>query len=118
MTRLAHLIAKYEGFYVTGSKPQRYNNPGDLRHSPNAQHAGDPDDIGQYKTPELGWEDLEAQLQKYAKRGLTLAQMIAVYAPGNENNTKAYLQFVAKGLGVSVDTPVALCLLVKDLPNV
>jgi hypothetical protein len=106
-SKLAQLIAQYEGFYVPGSLPQRDNNPGDLRHSPHSEHSGDPDAIGQIDTPQDGWEDLERQLQLYADRGMTLGQAIGEFAPPTENNTNAYLQFVCKGLGCSADTPVS-----------
>jgi hypothetical protein len=46
MTRLAKLIATEEGFFTSGSLPQRNRNPGDLRHSPHPQHPGDANAIG------------------------------------------------------------------------
>lgn len=110
MTLLARLIAKEEGFGIPGAVPTRDNNPGDLRHSPHSSHAGEgSNDIGIIDTPEDGWADLERQLQLYASRGLTLREMIVnYYAPANENNSGAYLNFICKGLGeISPDTLVS-----------
>src|SRR5277367_358231 len=87
VTKLAEAIAHEEGFYVTGSVPQRDNNPGDLRHSPHSFHTGsDPDGIGDIPTVADGWADLERQLQLYAARNLTVAQAIGEYAPPSDDN--------------------------------
>jgi hypothetical protein len=108
MTKLAKLIAQAEGFFKPGSLPQRRRNPGDLRHSPHSSHVGiDPDGIGIIPSAEDGWEDLERQLRIYAERGMTMRQMIAVYAPPNENNTTGYLERVCKGLQCGPDLPVS-----------
>lgn len=114
MTKLARLIAKEEGYGIPGSLPTRNNNPGDLRHSPHSQHSPDnPNGIGKIDTPEHGWADLERQLDLYAKRGLTLRDMIIdYYAPPEENDSEAYLAFVCKELGVDQRTPVTEALLI------
>ena len=109
MSKLAEAIAHEEGFYVPGSLPNRDNNPGDLRHSPHSFHtADDPNAIGQIDTPADGWEDLERQLAIYAKRGMTIEQMVYEYAPPSENNSKAYLDYVCQYVGCAPST------LVKD----
>lgn len=108
MTKLARLIAKEEGFGIPSSLPTRNHNPGDLRHSPHSQHdPAHPDAIGKIDTDADGWADLERQLVLYAKRGLTLREMIIdYYAPPEENNSEAYLAFVCKELGVDQRTSV------------
>lgn len=110
-TRLAQLIGRIEGWGKPGAIPTVDNNPGDLRHSPHSQHApGDPNAIGKIDTVAHGWEDLERQLQIYADRGMTLSQMVELYAPeGDNNDPQAYLQFLMIGLGngVGQDTPVS-----------
>lgn len=112
---LAELIAKEEGFGIPGAKPTRYNNPGDLRHSPHSAHKPDaPNDIGQIDTPEHGWEDLERQLVIFAERGLTLKQLVDIYAPPNENNTAKYLAFICTGLGLDSDCTVTDALTLQD----
>jgi hypothetical protein len=112
---LEELIAKEEGFGIPGSKPTRYNNPGDLRHSPHSSHtAASPNDIGQIDTEEHGWEDLTRQLEIFAERGLTLRQLVEIYAPPNENNTERYLAFLCKGLGLDDDCTVADALTLSE----
>ena len=102
MSRLAHLIAKEEGYGIPGAVPTRNNNPGDLRHSPHSFHKpNDPNGIGQIDTPEDGWADLERQLQLYAERGMSLQEAIYDFAPPSENNTIGYLNYVMVGLGVN-----------------
>lgn len=112
MSRLARLIAKEEGFGIPGALPTRNHNPGDLRHSPHSQHAADhPEAIGQIDTDEHGWQDLERQLVLYAKRGLTLRDMIInYYAPPGENDSEAYLAFICRELGVDQSCTVAQAL--------
>lgn len=111
MSRLAELIAREEGFFVPGSLPQRDNNPGDLRHAPNASHAGESANaIGIEPSAQTGWDDLERQLKLYASRGMTLAELVEVYAPPSENDTERYLNFLCIGLGVPSTTTVAQAL--------
>jgi hypothetical protein len=107
MTKLAYLISKMEGYGIPGAIPTTHNNMGDLRHSPHSQHPGDPNAIGVIDTIAHGWEDLERQLQIYANEGLTLQQMVALYAPPTENNTSNYLTFVCNGLGMTPDVKVS-----------
>jgi hypothetical protein len=107
-SKLAALIAQQEGFGIPGAQPTRKLNPGDLRHAPNASHAGEgPDDIGIEPTLADGWADLERQLQLYAERGMTLSEAIYEFAPPTENDSAAYLNFVCQGLGCTPDTTVA-----------
>lgn len=108
-TRLALLISKREGFGIPGKIPTTHNNPGDLRHSPHSSHdPAHPEAIGQIDNPADGWADLERQLHLFAGRGLTLGEMVVkYYAPSNENNSAAYLDFVCAGLSCSPDTLVS-----------
>jgi len=111
MSKLAQLIASEEGFFKSGSLPQRRNNPGDLRHSPHSSHEGEaPNDIGVIPTAAQGWEDLESQLQLDANRGWTLQQLVYTYAPPSENNSAQYLQYLCDGLGCTADTLVSAAL--------
>lgn len=106
MTLLAQLIAKQEGYGVPGALPTRSNNPGDLEHAPGEMHAPDaPNSVGSFATPEEGWEALDEQLQRYTveRPGITLRQTVYIYAPPNENDTAAYLQFVCEGLNCEPD---------------
>jgi len=108
MSRLAQLIAQREGFGVPGALPTRQNNPGDLVHAPGETHVpGEPDAIGSFENAEMGWDRLERQLTLYAERGLTLRQMVSIYAPPPENDTAAYLKFLCQGLNCHADTLVS-----------
>lgn len=110
MTKLARLIAQEEGFGIPGAIPTTHHNPGDLRHSPHSVHSGDPNAIGQIGSDAEGWADLERQLQLYAKRGLSLAELVMAYAPPNENDTSRYTQFLCDGLGLAPSDTVATAL--------
>lgn len=119
MTKLARLIAEQEGFFVPGTLPRRDNNPGDLRHSPHSSHdPGAPEAIGHIDTEADGWSDLERQLDLYAGRlvcqdpvtaapvpahYMNLRDAVYEFAPPNENNSAAYLEFVLNGFGGVVD---------------
>jgi len=108
VTKLAQLIAKMEGFGITGAIPTLRHNPGDLRHSPHSSHEGEgSNDIGIIDTDQDGWADLERQLELYAAHSMTLRAAIYAFAPPSENNSERYLNFVCQGLGCSPDIPVS-----------
>ena len=115
MSLLAQLVAKREGFGIPGALPTRNSNPGDLRHAPGETHAaGDPNGIGSFDSVAAGWAALEMQLRLYAQRGLTVGQMVALYAPpGDHNDTQGYLDFVCEGLGCTPDTLVSNALVIQ-----
>lgn len=107
-TKLAQLIARQEGFGVSGAIPTVRHNPGDLTHAPHASHEGiEPDAVGIEPDDAEGWADLERQLQLYADRQMTLRAAIYAYAPPAENDTESYLDFICRGLGCAPDTPVS-----------
>jgi hypothetical protein len=110
VSKLGEVIAKEEGYGIPGTLPTRNNNPGDLRHSPNSFHSpSDPNAIGQIKTPQLGWDDLERQLKIDAGRGMSVQELIYSYCPpGVDNNNPAgYLTFVCANVPCSPDDSVA-----------
>ncbi len=104
-TRLAQLIAREEGFGLPGAKPTRDHNPGDLEHAPHL--TGWDGKIGIEPSDDAGWEDLERQIGLYAARGMTLRQMVCVYAPPNENDSERYLGFITENLGMNPDDLVS-----------
>jgi hypothetical protein len=113
MTRLAQIISHNEGFGIPNATPTTHNNPGDLRHSPHSLHPTDPNGIGVIDTPEHGWEDLERQLEIYAKRGMTLKELAYTYAPpADNNNTVAYLNSICTGLSLPETALVSTALLI------
>jgi hypothetical protein len=113
-SKLADAIAHQEGYYVDGSLPQRNNNPGDLRHGNAETHPDNqPDAVGSFATPELGWAALNRQLKIDAGRSWTLSQLIDSYAPPGPpdfNDTAAYLAYVMNYVGCDSDTPVSQAL--------
>lgn len=91
-SKLADAIAHQEGYYVTGSLPQRNNNPGDLRHGNGEVHPDNqPDAVGSFPTPEAGWAALERQLVLDANRGWNVGRLVYTYAPPEENDSANYL---------------------------
>jgi hypothetical protein len=110
-SKLADAIAHQEGYYVAGSLPQRQNNPGDLRHGNAETHPDNqPDAVGSFATPELGWAALNRQLMIDAGRKWTVAQLINSYAPSGPpdfNNTEAYLDYVCNDIGCAPGTLVS-----------
>ena len=112
---LAQIIARQEGFGQPGKKPTRDHNPGDLEHAPHIRKWDGK--IGVFDTDDIGWDDLENQLQKYAARGLSVQQMVDLYAPPNENNTGSYLKFVCEALDVRPNDPVSFALRIPAARN-
>lgn len=107
MSKLARVMAQEEGFYVSGSVPNRDHNPLDLRHSPHSSHAGEgANDIGIIDNDADGWADADRQLQRYADENMTLRVMVYTLAPPSENNSEQYLEFVCQHMGMSPDTSV------------
>jgi hypothetical protein len=78
--RLAEAIARYEGFYVPGSVPQRLNSPGDLifarqpgaKPHPITGRDGKVRTYAEFPTSDAGWEALRRQIRLDVRRGLTL----------------------------------------------
>ena len=92
------------------NRPQRNNNPVDLRFAKQTEANGkDKDDFATYPDAFSGWRSAHAQLRKYARDGLTLRKMIFKFAPPKENNTNAYVDFVVSEMHVDPD------ILMKDL---
>ena len=109
-TRLAQLIAREEGFSLAGVKPTRDHNPGDLEHAPHI-YAFD-GKIGIEPDDDSGWADLERQLQLYASRGMTVRNMVQIYAPPSENDTQKYLNTLCEALAIAPDSLVSDALLI------
>lgn len=83
----------------------RNHNPGNIRHGADwqgmAEQQTDPSFV-QFKAPEWGIRAMVRILLRYRTLGLvTVRQIIDRWAPPNENNTEAYVQAVAKAVGVT-----------------
>lgn len=110
----AHAIAKAEGFYIRGTVPSRYHNPGDLT-CPRFTHCYD----GQrgvskrgyviFRNDAAGWSALKQQLtsiingtsKKYDLR-MTFAQMGHIYACD-----RRWARKITGWLGVDLTTTLA-----------
>lgn len=108
---IAESIARMEGFYNPGTLAVRNNNPGNLRSwGKNPVVNG----YAQFATSEAGWAALKRQVQLLIDRGLTLKEFFGGkpgvypgYAPAADaNDPNGYAAFVAKRLGVDVNTPL------------
>ena len=101
IVKIAHAIARQEGFFVKGSLPQRHNNPGDLT-----------DETGNRVFPNIdaGWRALYQQVNdmyngasKVYNPEMTLQEMGMLYSGGDPNWSKN----VAAMLGVDENDTLA-----------
>ena len=93
----------------------RNNNPGNIRLTDiqwqGMQEAQNDPAFVQFIDPVYGFRAMTRILRNYQRRGLvTLRDMISTYAPKSENDTNAYVNFVANRLNVSPDTALDLAL--------
>lgn len=108
---LAQAIATAEGFYVSGSRPQRDNNPGDMTVDIIGKGVGKDGPFIVYATADDGWANLKAQIQKWfdgsssnADSSSTIADLSSFYTANDQSSWAAN---VANALGVNVDTPIS-----------
>ena len=90
VARLAHAIARTEGFYVKKSLPNRLHNPGDIRSRlPHAYEGqtGLYHGYVMFRSDQFGWQALYQQIHRvldddsaYYNREMTFAQIAKVYA--------------------------------------
>jgi hypothetical protein len=103
---IASAIAIEEGFYVPGAKPQRLNNPGDLRAAPWLLSQVIEGGYVHFASVAQGIAGLYHQVALDVARGMTLRQLISKWAPPTENDTSAYLAAVASRTGLPLDQPL------------
>lgn len=109
---LACAIAMQEGWFSPGTIPFLRHNPGDIRYAnqTNASAPGwngkPPAPIATFKGPAEGITGLYRQLWLQVANGQTVREIIAQWAPPNENNTTVYLENVLKWTGLAADVPV------------
>ena len=108
--KIAQAIATAEGFFVSGSRPQRNNNPGDMTQDLIGKSTGKDGAFVVYATPDDGWANLYAQVQKWldgssshATANSTITEIAGFYTTTDQS---AWATNVANELGVSVDTPI------------
>lgn len=114
---LMNSIANMEGFNVSGSIANRYNNPGNLRYAPTQSGSANTasGQFATFATPQDGWNALQSYIENNAASGMDLQSFIYKYAPPTENNTSGYLNTVSSQLGV--DPSISLSDLINGTSN-
>lgn len=108
---LADAIARQE------NTPSSWNNPGALTAAPSRYcQTGKINGIVQFCTSQDGWDALNNQLGIYSSEGLTLGQMLNIYAPAPGpnntnpllvgNNPSVYTANVSGWTGIDPNTPL------------
>jgi hypothetical protein len=99
-------IAREEGFYAPGTRPQRNNNPGDIEWGKftkaHGATSGDPR-FAIFPTADAGFVAMRSLFQSTGYKGLTVAQALNRWAPPVENQTNAYIANVCKWTGCTAD---------------
>lgn len=112
---IANTIQQVEGYsgpsaqYPNGTLAYQNNNPGNLIYVGQSGATQGVGGFAAWPTYQDGYNALINQINNYANRGLTIDQMMNIYAPASQagNNPTAYAQQIANALGVSTDTTVA-----------
>lgn len=109
----AEAIASAEGFFRSGSRPQRNNNPGDLTLAFGQPTTGKDGSFPIFATVDAGWTALYTQVNEmffggsaYYNPSMTIAQVGYTYANGANDPQGAanWAVNVASYLGVTSDT--------------
>lgn len=116
--KLASAIATAEGFFTSGSLPERNNNPGDLRGAPWVlPHPVIEHGFWVASSRAAGIAGLYHQIALGIARGESLRQLISIWAPPTENNTTNYIAETARRVGITdLDAPLWNNLDVTRLP--
>lgn len=95
-------VARQEGFYAQGTRPQRNNNPGDIEFGKFAKaHGalhGDPR-FAVFPSVAAGFDAMRSLFQSGGYKGLTVHQALNRWAPPIENDTSAYEKNVCEWVG-------------------
>lgn len=110
------LIAQFEGFGKAGVPATVNNNPGNLIASPfsTAQGAiGSNNGFAVFPDPQTGTAAMDALVQHYDSKGLTIADLIQKWSPGSAPGntpagTQSYTDFLSAGLGVPSQTQIGM----------
>jgi hypothetical protein len=115
---IAATIQQVEGYYP-GSLAYTNNNPGNLIYVGQAGATPGAGGFAAFPSYDAGYQALQNQIQNYANRGLTIDQMMAIYAPAGQgsNNPSSYAATIANNLGVSTDTPLSAAIAGASPPS-
>lgn len=104
----AQAIARAEGYYITGSVPNRANNPGDLKLGGTTIANG----ITVFDSPDSGWNALYRQLyliltgrSSYYNLDMSITEMGRIWT-ATVAEQSAWSNNVAGSLGVPASTPL------------
>lgn len=102
------LIAFKKPIKKAMTRGYRNNNPGNIRLTASkwkGEIDGTDTAFKTFKSMPYGYRALYALLKEYMGKGYnTIDKIINRYAPGNENNTEAYIQTVEKKTGINRHT--------------
>lgn len=108
LSAMSDAIAKFEGFFVPGSLPQRTNNPGDI-----GTFGGN---VGSYPDAASGFTALQNYISTHVTNnpGWDFYDFFHYYLTGDPNGTPGpgqnpdeYADYVAGALGVPATTPLS-----------
>lgn len=112
-------IANFEGYWISGSRARRNNNPGNLR-GWSSRLPKDDAGFDIFPTAEEGWNALWQQIWLNIQRGLTLKQFFEGkpgvypgYAPLKDNNPPTYAKYVSQISGIPLDSVTIFHFIVK-----
>ncbi|CDG21048.1 Protein P5 [Xenorhabdus poinarii G6] len=93
------------------SRGIRNHNPGNIRHGDKWQGLSDTQtdkSFCQFVSPEYGIRAMLKILRNYERKyGLnTIRQIITRWAPPNENDTEAYINYVSQAVGIASDAVI------------
>lgn len=107
-------IALAEGYFVSGSRAQRNNNPGNLTLDLTGKSIGKDGMFVIYATAADGWEALHKQVEliltnasRIYNSSMTIRQIAEKYTTTDQ---LAWANNVASAIGIDIDTPVSTLL--------
>jgi hypothetical protein len=109
--KIARAIAKAEGFYVAGSRPQRNHNPGNMTRDITGKSIGNDQGPGVsyvlYQTDADGWEALEKQVRLMFTGSRIYNPMMSIQEVANKYTATQQMEWarnVSGALGVTPAT--------------
>jgi hypothetical protein len=107
-------IAYFEGYFQSGSRARRNNNPGNLR-GWSQNNPKDDKGFDRFPNAEAGWNALWRQVWLNVFRDLTLREFFygkqgvyPGYAPLSDNNPASYARWVSTTTGIPLDNVTIL----------
>jgi hypothetical protein len=99
---LLEAMARMEGYYVEGSRPNRNKNPGDIEYGNFARAHGAIDTDGRFAifpSSAVGFNCMASLLREHYN-GMTIEAALRKYAPPIENDDFVYLFNILKWTGL------------------